>query len=238
MLTGQRLLVTPLIYISAISLLIGNYFSQALHAQTAQDGEILALLIKSAKEQGQMELRLDAPIIMETGLKTVDELSSEYNWLRFHVVDIWVTVKRNHIGTWYKVRIDEPVKWQGFSASSKPPAGSLPGRLGIDPKNEGLIFQPGGELVIDGITIRQPLSNSGFRLQMNKSYLGSFYNDSDSLLLSPAAGIASLFEVKDGLITAVGPTDHPIAKSMRSIYANDYRAFVSDVTTKVRPLKP
>jgi hypothetical protein len=189
-------------------------------------GPTLTRLINEAKQQSRTVVDLGLLIPMETGVESVQEITRDYGWLRFHVTRHFTSIADDRIFTCYLVQIDEVIQWKGFTPDATSPDLCQP----LKPKaNQALILEHGGEVLFEGILIRQPSTQLRYRLVPNQSYVAGVHTEPASLRLVPAAGINSIFTLDRNMLSPLGSPTHPIARSMAKKYSNSYNALIGDI---------
>jgi hypothetical protein len=89
----------------ALALVIALLFAPAATSQSEQ-GRI-AIGVKSAKSRGENKVELLAPIVLPTGVSTVDAVFDDYAVIIAEAVAKRVLADADNISTWYKLRTVE-----------------------------------------------------------------------------------------------------------------------------------
>ena len=138
--------------------------------------------IEEARQRGEKLVVLRAPILMSTSVKSMDMVAKQYSVVVAEPVAVYVAVDRDNVVSWYTLQIEEYlVRQQRISEDGSVPPPALRAVTGT-----GRVVVPvlGGELSINGVSVRQPPSN-GITIQVGKKYVLI-------LLWSRAAGLDKL----------------------------------------------
>jgi hypothetical protein len=124
--------------------------------------------LAEALQRGEKLVVLRAPILMSTAVKSMEMVAKQYSVVVAEPVAVYVAADRDNVVSWYTLQIEEYlVRQQGISEDGSIPPPALRG--GTD---TGRVVVPvlGGEVSINGITVRQPPSN-GITIQVGKKYV-------------------------------------------------------------------
>lgn len=179
----------------------------------------IAVAIARAKAAGVNEITLLAPIVLPTGVATVDDLIRDYTLLRVIVEDATTLVGDQGVETWYKLGVLEVLNRQAKVGDAPLPQ---PAPLRLAPLTGSEVFYAvtGGTAVVDGITITEPPVDAGLMLQKGHEYVGGFFLEAGGQLADTAALSASLYELDKDELKPQGRPQHPLVRDFRDYLGN------------------
>ncbi|MBV9746229.1 MAG: hypothetical protein JO099_20910 [Acidobacteriia bacterium] len=199
----------------------GNAWQQAPTPQPEQDHySRVAVAIQRAKATGLNQLILSSPLVMKTGVRTVNDLIRDYSLLRFTVVDAVSTVDDQNVQTWYKLSVVDVLSRQAQVRQRSLPLDTPRALLPLG-GSEVLFVVTGGTAVVDGITVTESPVDTGLVLHKDRQYVGGFLLEASGQLAETAALSASLYEISNNEdLTPLGSPEDPLVRDFRDYVGN------------------
>ena len=157
----------------------------------------IVLAVAAAKKEGRTEVSLPALGVMRTGVDSMEVVRDKYSVFLAEPVSTAVTATNNSITTWYTLAIDEVLLRQPADSLGKDYS-ELPALVPSPTSNQMLLPFGGGQVVVDGITIREEPAVGV--LQLGKKYVFVLHLQRTTAIAELAAQADGIFELSsDGL---------------------------------------